>query len=137
MKLYGQIECTSCHRYYFPPENSDDENNDDEVNTESGEKLCCDCEEKSRYEPPPKRRAVQRQNGVRTPISKMIKQEKIDPVELQETINRHSDQFTSDSNQITTNHSNFNCDRMVQIHSSELLTQPMLPLNINRKYIIA
>lgn len=134
MKLIGQLECTSCHRFYFPPENSDDEN-DDGIQTKPGENLCCDCEEKKRYEPSPKRRAIQRQNGVPSPISKTIKQEKIDPDYSQSNIDGNYGRFSSVANQNTTNGSNnFNSDRMVQIHSSELLAQPMLPLNMNSEY---
>lgn len=134
IKLIGQNECTSCHRFYFPSENSDDEN-DDGVQTKTVEALCCDCEEKKRSEPPPKRRAIQRQNGVPSPMSKVIKQEKLDSDDLQSNISGNYGRFSSNANQNTTNGiNNFNCDRMVQIHSSELLTQPMLPLNMNSEY---
>lgn len=145
LKLHGQIECTSCHRYYFAPEIFDDENDDcdDPTKTNGGEKLCCDCEEKKQLEPPPKRRAVQRQNAApspiskTTPITKRIKQEKIDSDDPHATFNGHCDQFSSNANQnATTNDicADFSQNGMVQIHSSELLAQPMLPLNINSKY---
>lgn len=131
MKLFGQIECTSCHRFYFPPESADDFDIDDDVDenqTNTSEKLCCDCEEKKRHEPPPKRRrAVQRQNGVpSTPLTVKIKQEQIDQDDSQSEISAYNDRISP----IT----NFDDNRMVQIHSSELLTQPMLPLNINSEY---
>lgn len=120
MKLFGQIECTSCHRFYFPPENADDEIDDD--GNQTSEKLCCDCEEKKQYEIPPKRR---RQNGVpSSPIITNIKQEKIDSDDMQPRISDRISPIT-----------NFDSDRMVQIHSSELLTQPMVPLNINSEYL--
>lgn len=146
LKLHGQIECTSCHRFYFSPEIFDEENYDD--GDQSGaEKLCCDCEEKKRCEPPPKRRAMQRQNGVQTPISKTtttttttpmttIKQEKIDSIGSQANSNGHYDRLPSIANQNTVKgiSDDFSENRMVQIHSSELLTQSMLPLNFKREY---
>lgn len=138
LKLHGQIECTSCHRYYFAPEIFDNENDDyDDQTKAGGEKLCCDCEEKKRLEPPPKRRSVQRQNAAPFPMPKTtpmpvnIKQEKIDS---DATANGHCGRFLP--NAITNGiSSDFSQNGMVQIHSSELLEQPMLPLNINSEYI--
>lgn len=130
LKLFGQSECTSCHRFYFPPENSDDEN-DNGTQATATETLCCDCEEKKRHEPPPKRRAVQRQNGASPSISNVyIKQEKPDLDDSQSIASGHFDQRLSNVNQHAKNRTeNTNCDQMVQIHSSELL-----PLNTNSKY---
>lgn len=136
MKLLGQIECSSCQRFYFPPENSDDENDDVDEQTENSEQLCCDCEEKKAYKSPPrKRRAIQQQNGVPSPIVKVIKQEQIDPADLQANNGGYNDRVSPIANQNTTNGINhFNCDSMVQIHTSELLKQPMLPLSIDSEY---
>ena len=122
VKLFGQIKCTSCGRFYFPSENSDDEN-DDVDQSKTGENLCCNCEEEKRQEPPPKRRAIQGQNGAPSLAPKIIKQEKIDLDYSPTNDSGHCDRLSSIPNQ----------DRMVQIHSSELLTQP-LPLNINSEY---
>lgn len=142
LKLHGQIECTSCHRYYFAPEIFDDKNDDCESN--GGEKLCCDCEEKKKLEPPPKRRSVQRQNIAPSAISKTppmttkIKQEKMDSDYSPATAKGHCAQrLASIANPNATTigvSSDFCQNGMVQIHSSELLTQPMLPLNINSEY---
>lgn len=141
LKLNGQIECTSCHRYYFAPEIFDVENDDcdDPTKTNGGEKLCCDCEEKKQLEPPPKRRAVQRQNVASSPISKTtpmttkIKQEQIDLDYSPATDNGHFDRVSTIANRTATTNG-ISQNGMVQIHSSELLTQPMLTMNINRKY---
>lgn len=140
LKLHGQIECTSCHRYYFAPEICDDENDifDDQTKA-NGEKLCCDCEEKKRLEPPPKRRNVQRQNAApaTAPISKTkpmtpkIKQEKIDADYSPATNKGHCDRVSPITNGIG---NDFSQHGMVQIHNVQLLTQPMLPLNVNSKY---
>lgn len=132
MKLHGQIECTSCHRFYFPAENSDDENDDDEQ-TQKIKQLCCDCEAKQADKSPPrKRRASQRQNGVQ-PSPLMIKQEKIDSNESPGHNNGCHGQITPLTNRNGFNHLDLN--RMVQIHSVDLLAQPMVPLNnINSEY---
>lgn len=141
MKLNGQIECTSCRRHYFPAENSDDENSDDDEQTKKvKQQLCCDCDAKQVYKsPPPKRRIVQRQNGAPSPILTQIKQEKIDSDYSPAKINGYPDGISSNAKQKTTKangNNRVNCDNMVQIHSSELLSQPMLPLNINSEYIV-
>lgn len=141
LKLQGQIECSSCHRYYFAPEIFDEENDDCDDQTK-GEKLCCDCEDKKRLEPPPKRRSVQRQNAAPSPISKTtpmtskIKQEKNDLDYSPAAIKGHCDQFSLISNRNTTTNgigNDFSQNGMVQIHNVQLLTQPMLPLNVNSK----
>lgn len=139
LKLHGQIECTSCHRYYFEPEIFDDENDDCE--SKGGEKLCCDCEDKKKLEPPPKR---QRQNVApssisnTTPMIPRIKQEKMDLDYSPAADKGHCDQrLRPIANQNATTNgisSDFHQNGMVQIHSSELLSQPMLPLNVNSEY---
>lgn len=132
MKLNGQVECSSCKRYYFSSEDLDEDENDGPKTN-----ICCDCEERQRYEPQAKR---QRRSGA---TATAIKQEKLELNDILEKPIVYHDQNQADlkhpvEKENTQNHENdVKSGCMVQIHSIELLSQPQQPfiLNTNSKFI--
>lgn len=131
LKLNGQIECSSCKRFYFPPENLEDDD-ENEIQTK---KICCDCEDRQKQQPPAKR---QRKNGATITA---IKQE------LNNSITQSHDYYDQHSNQSlqpirsiekenthnVDKKSNSGC--MVQIHSIELLSNSPIKLTTKSKFI--
>lgn len=133
MKLNGQIECTSCKRYYFSSEYLEDEDEDDGQKTN----ICCDCEERQRCQPQPKR---QRRSAAKATA---IKQETLETNEISAKPIVYFDQYQTElehpiekeNTQDHKNHVKSEC--MVQIHSIELLSQPqqLVTINSNCKFI--
>lgn len=116
VKLFGQIECSSCKRYYFPTDNSDEE---EESETKTN-KICCDCEERAQNVPPPKRRVVQRKNDISATTQANVKQERIDSANfpVQNNVFEHLQRNEKENTQQHCN--NMNTGNTVPIHSVQV-----------------